>query len=644
MALRIGRTTNRVLALDWDARNVRAVVVRQRGDDVEVVKAASIPVDADVSLADPESFGRYLSRALDRAGITVRQAAITVPRDRVVLNTLKVPPTPDDELPAVVQYQMIKELPFGPEEATMDFAVLSADASVPRDALVAALRNDVLEHYQSVARAAGLKLMRIGLRPWANLLAASAGVPDLGRGRTLFVDIGPELTEIDIICDGQLAFSRAAVVRLPDELIAHTSGGVPMEDSRIMSLALVDVGVQDLGVQRALDELLIEVTRSVEAYRATATGARLDRIVIAGATGLESAFAEVVGERFEAPSELYNPARAIDLSPERARELRGFSSVLGLAMAEGRPALGQIDFLQPKKTVARRTRQIQKARLVAAVAVVFAAAGYLWFEYTLSFPRGRITSLQTSIAKLKKTERAYILLRRKMNSLEHWVESERLWTDELLQLTRAFPDNTKLYVTGMTMSDAWVRDMKGSADLSLRAKDSTLSHDLIQRLRAAGPFEAVLENSQEQPQRDGFTYSERMVVSYTSKGTERPAAARPASEQPEESRPSKAAAAEAKSSTTGDVRRAARSPNDVAGPSASTDQAAVPALEAQPDKPNQAAAPNKKEHAAGADAAKPQRPDSSNATRAQSPKRAERKQLGRAARPTPKRPRRGGSQ
>ena len=68
MALAIGQTSSRGrrLALDWDARTVRAVMVRARGESIEVLRAATIPVPPDLSAQDAAAFGRFLDDVTKR--------------------------------------------------------------------------------------------------------------------------------------------------------------------------------------------------------------------------------------------------------------------------------------------------------------------------------------------------------------------------------------------------------------------------------------------------------------------------------------------------------------------------------------------------------------------------------------------------
>ncbi|MCK6484633.1 MAG: pilus assembly protein PilM [Phycisphaerae bacterium] len=506
MGLLTARTSTKQLALDWDARTIRAVMVRVRGGRLDVLKAASIPVDPDVSVQDATAFGRFLRDALDQAGISGRATVIGISRDRVVLNTLPAPPTPDPELAALVRFQMERELPFAAGEAVLDFAVRNADAGKPRELLVAAIRRDMLDYYRAVATEAGLKLARLGLRPHANLEAVTAKAPEMSSGLTLVVDIGPELTEIDIVLDGHLAFSRAASVRLPRELIEPEAGGARIDDSRIFSRPVTDSPMSEPPIRVAVDELLIEVTRSVEAYRAIAAGARIDRIVVAGATGAEAAFCEAARERLGAEARLYDPGRALDLAAPRARELRGFSAALGLAMGHGRNPYFQIDFLKPKQPVAKRVRKLQRARLVGLAAAFVLFGGYLALNAVKAADIEELELIRQDVDALRPVKDQHELVEAELVALRNWLGAEQLWLDDLLRITRAIPDNSLAYVSNLNMNETSMIDVK------IRTKETAIGLDFRRKLNEIGGYHAESGPAVPEPGADGFQYTEQIKV------------------------------------------------------------------------------------------------------------------------------------
>ena len=202
----------KVVSFDWDWRSLRIGEARVSGAKVRVRSLVSHPMEAGLAYGNPEGLGQFIRRVLREEGISTRRAIVDIPRDQAVLNTLTLPAAKDEELAGLVRFQIVRELPFPVEEAVVDFAAEPRGADGQQRVLVAAVRNDVLEFYRRVFMQAGLKLERIGLRPYANLVALAQAVPDTCAGRTLFVDVGPALTEIDIVVDGRLVFSRAASV------------------------------------------------------------------------------------------------------------------------------------------------------------------------------------------------------------------------------------------------------------------------------------------------------------------------------------------------------------------------------------------------------------------------------------------------
>ena len=169
--------------------------------------------------------GRHIRRVLDQESIYTKHAVVDIPRDQAILKTLQLPVQDQDALPGMVEIQVAKELPFSVDQAVIDYAVAGGESeesteSAVADVLVAVVRQEVLSQYSSTFQAAGLKLDRIGLRPFANRVALCKLLEYSMPERVLFIDVGPSLTEIDVLHNSTLVFSRAASVSI-DKHTAH---------------------------------------------------------------------------------------------------------------------------------------------------------------------------------------------------------------------------------------------------------------------------------------------------------------------------------------------------------------------------------------------------------------------------------------
>lgn len=491
----IGLRSKKLLAIDWDKKSLRMAVVRHRGDGIELLKAVSVPVPSEVVLDDAESFGAFLREAMRQSRLGVKQAALCIPRAQVVLNTLNLPPTPIEEMAALVQFQIVKELPFSADQATIDFALAPGhDPKQPCIALVAAIREEDLAFYRKVAQEAGLSIARIGLRPHANLRAVVACLPDLMDQSALVVEVGPMLTEIDIVRSGALVFSRAASVPLP---ALNVRDADRIHDSRIAMASVPNVDSDEVS-RGAVNSLMVDVIRSFEAYRATDPEVGIDQIVVCGATGLEAQLADCLAARFAARAQLFSPDRALELSPQRGKDLRGFSAALGLAMGQGTEPFETFDFLNPKKPISKRSLRLKKAP-AGGLAAAFLVAAYFAYDYRFFQPlAAEVAVLEASVAELDDREEPLRAFKDQVDAVVDWKASDQNWPLLLAKLTEVLPGERDVYLTDLDFRTQTKRKSnKRIHELTIKFGESRygMVHKITEDLRAAGfdPVQFVSE-------------------------------------------------------------------------------------------------------------------------------------------------------
>lgn len=480
-----------LLALDWNRKDLRMVVVRPKADGVDLIKAASVPIPADIRIEDPEAFGTFVREAMKQSKIGVKKVLLSIPRDQVVLNTLNLPPTPAEEMPAIVQFQIVKELPFPAEQAALDFAVCGEfDPKGPSSALVAAVRKDDLDYYTKVASQAGLTVLQVGLRPFSNLIAVMANAPDLATKNLLVVEVGPQLTEIDILKRGVLAFSRSASATVA----AFGAGSTePIADSRIAGLNVPDHEPDEASTQ-SISALMVEIVRSYEAYRATDPSMSLDHIIVCGSSGIEPQLAHSLASRFATRAELFSPDKALGLSAQRARELRGFSAAIGLAIGHGLTGLEQFDFLHPKKPVTKRQLRMRKLPVAIGTAALFVGSAVMYHMKFIAPKQQAAEELRDEVATKKLQERQILEFKKKVDALEDWLDAEQYWPDVLVALTENFPDQKEAYATRIdfeTRSGGRSKKRESIARVKFRTVSLGKVNEVAEKLGGSGFLSVV---------------------------------------------------------------------------------------------------------------------------------------------------------
>jgi len=479
MSLWSGIGSRRVVCLDWDTRHLRLVHAAVSKGGVRILSVAEVPVPPTVEVGQAASFGAFLRSTLRAEGLRTDRVVLNVPRQDAVLNPLTLPPTSESELANMVRFQIAKELPFALDQAVVDFAVLpkEGDAQGGMELLVAAVRNHIIEYYKAVAQEAGLRIEQIGLRPHANMVTITRE-PAGRQGRVVLVDVGPLMTEIDVIRDGHLVFSRAAAVAVRPA--GRDTADKPAPRGREPDEAVIPFLDSGQGGASAVDELLVEVTRTVAAYRASDPAATIDRLIVAGSSGIETELSHALVKRFEAPTSIYRPPDdLIRVAGRRAKgEWSSFGAVLGLAWGQVYTGTAHFDFLHPKEPVDVRRERLRKVPVVAgATAVLLLAAGT---AVGLKM-HSKAVEIRRLDARLKAAKQELDDIRDfndRVTAAENWRQHNIVWLDELRVVAEALPDTKDAYLRELSTTD------DGELILKLVATDGDVIARMIDRLAA----------------------------------------------------------------------------------------------------------------------------------------------------------------
>lgn len=421
-----------VLCLDWDKRSLRLVLARVARGRMTLRDAHSHRLPPEVESDNPQSMGAFITQMLKLHRVRTGAAVVDVPRERAVINRMAMPPTPPNEVAAAVRFQAMRELPFSLESAALDYVVTRAnDDGMVTEVLLAAVMNDTLNRIRETCAAAGLTPERIGLRPYANLVSARH-VSDLSGRRVLMIDVGPGATEIDVFSGDAVLFARSANVNVP---VPVHEAGAP-EDSRIISLAeIATVENIDEAIAAAVDELLVEVNRTLQAYRATDPDVTIDGVIVAGGTGIEDDLVDALYERLGVPVETFDPTEPLGVEPSESDKLRSFSAALGLAWGMTRADWLALDFLNPKRSVSAREvvqRRVRRAGVLAGAALGLVAialsAWYVMLHRELSALRAATSGLQQQVDDK-------LAIQRQVERARDW-QTDAVWPDELLEISR----------------------------------------------------------------------------------------------------------------------------------------------------------------------------------------------------------------
>ncbi|MBI2644311.1 MAG: type IV pilus assembly protein PilM [Candidatus Wildermuthbacteria bacterium] len=271
--------------------------------------------------------GKEVARAIDaiiqEGHMRAKKAIFSIPDFSTFFTNFKLPPMTAQELPNAVTFEARRHVPIPLSEVTLDWQVVQKPDSDYRwfNILMAAVPNDVIQQYQTIAKIANLNLVALEAEVFGILRSS---VSSEEQGGVIMMDIGAQSTTVSVVTKGTLRISHSFDIagNTISERIA-SSLQVSFEEAEKLKM---EKGLQ---LKAGTVELLLPLAESI--WRETQKVVRnfreiddtpIEKMVIAGGTSLlpglreyfQQHFAEIAGaaENGSQPSvELVQPFRNI---------------------------------------------------------------------------------------------------------------------------------------------------------------------------------------------------------------------------------------------------------------------------------------------------------------------------------------------
>ena len=219
--LRLRPSHSTVVAFSWHQHRLLMLVAKVHGREIEIREAVSVPLAAN---STPEQIGQRLAEELHERHVRHFELLVGLPRSRVEMLSLTLPPATDAELAELVQNEVLRQLTDLPEEAIVDFYPGQGDTESLRRVEAVVLRPEMLAQIKLACESAGRPATQLVLRPLAiaSLFSRLAGQ---AHAKALLLTVMDCDADMSLFSHGQVVFSRT--VRLSDD------EGAPLDASRV---------------------------------------------------------------------------------------------------------------------------------------------------------------------------------------------------------------------------------------------------------------------------------------------------------------------------------------------------------------------------------------------------------------------------
>lgn len=336
--------SNENTGIDIGAGSIKVVRIERSGKRPKLLSAAIIeaPIEAEMSGA-----ALHLRSLLAEKKIGTKNVMALMPGKDLSIRSFTLPKMPIQELDEAVRWEAKRHISFPLEAALIEYLIVGERregmASKLDILMVAAERSKVITHIKPIAEAkiqvAAVDANALALRNVYHLLEKPEHV------NTVVVDMGAGKTEIDIFKGGVLRFSRCLEVGGLDmtrALSEAISVGFQEAEKIKCEIDMINAPQNDEAaalIRTSLDQLLMEIRRSVDYYKTTYREKDVDNTLLTGGVALMTGLKEYFERSLEGTVELDQPFGGLSVRKELESQFGAisprFSAAIGLALRKG---------------------------------------------------------------------------------------------------------------------------------------------------------------------------------------------------------------------------------------------------------------------------------------------------------------------
>lgn len=278
--------------LDIGSHNLKVVQLAKSGKEYRLVAFGSVPSTKKGLASEAETDLTALAEAIKKlhqgTKITTKNVTTALPQDQVFTRTVNLPPLSEEELRSAIKWEAEQYVPIPLEEVTIAHQVvgqIKVNGRQKTQVLIVAAPKRLINKTLKVLKTAGLNT--VGLE--TEIIAMARSLVPSGGEMALVVDLGAEATDMAVVENGLVVFSRSISTagEALTRAVASSLGLDPTQAEAYKKAYGVDPKKLEGKVSQAigpiLDVVVKEIEKTVEYYR-TETTKTVRRVILSGGT------------------------------------------------------------------------------------------------------------------------------------------------------------------------------------------------------------------------------------------------------------------------------------------------------------------------------------------------------------------------
>jgi type IV pilus assembly protein PilM len=353
----------------------------------------------------------------------------------VVMRRVQIPPMPSAEVPEAVRWHVKDQVPFAIQDAAVAWQLLGEvwEKDVKKqDLLVAVAPQQRVRELVTLVEHAGGRVAHVLPSQWAMWQSVSTLSPDTQSGALAMVDVGTACTHIAIVQDGAVCIVRdlamgvtsvtqalVGAVTVQEQQIDITAAKATTLARQYGILTEEATGTTDEGIplfhiaslmRPVLEGLLMEISRSLEYYRAHIDQGGVARILLCGGGANLKGLQSFLADGLSVTTEVFN---ALVRVPERmqscsAEQMADEGPRLSVAIGTVCTSIDHFDLMQMSRSsvggLPLSPRQLRRAGIGIGGALLLSLVGLWIYSGVLG---GQVRDAQAAWAQVEPMHMQY---------------------------------------------------------------------------------------------------------------------------------------------------------------------------------------------------------------------------------------------
>src|SRR5688572_19840309 len=308
------------VGLDIGSGLIKVAVVDHSKKEPELTKVAIQPLPQDAivegEVMDPGVVADAIQGALSAAGAKVKRVVTAVGGRDVIIKKIQIERVKEQQARELMRWEAEQHVPFDMESVELDFQILDPDGDgLEMNVLLVAAKRELVDSKVRVLTDAGLQPVIVDVDAFALHNAFELNYPDAMQGMVALVNIGHDVTNINILEDGVPILTRDLTLgtRHFGEALQRERG-VSADDAAALLQGFDRSPHIDAVLESRGEEIAVGIERAVAFIASnTRSGSSIRAVYTCGGGSRIPGLTEALGARLRVDTEMANPLTALSI-------------------------------------------------------------------------------------------------------------------------------------------------------------------------------------------------------------------------------------------------------------------------------------------------------------------------------------------